>query len=74
MQTYLKNGVVEMWNLLSRDGHSENDGTVAGVVAVAENVVAVVAERRDNGVYYRSIYYAADNTRNAPMYYSETYS
>ena len=62
-----------MWNL--RDGHCENDGTVAGAVAVvAEDVVAVVAERRDNGVYYRSIYCAADNTRSAPMHYSETYS
>lgn len=60
-----------MWNLLSRDGHSENDGTITGAVAV-EDVVAVVAERRDNGVYYRSIYCAADNTRSAPMHYSET--
>lgn len=61
------------WSSLSSDDRSENDGTVAdAAAAAAENVAAVGAERRDTGGHCRSICCAADNTRSAPLHYSET--
>lgn len=63
-RTCPKDGSDATWSSPSSNGHSENDGTVAGAVA-AEDVAAVaaaVAERRDTGEYYRSICCVADNT------------
>lgn len=59
-----------MWNSLSSNGHSENDGMVTGAVAAKDvaAVAAAVAERRDTGEHYRSICCVAGNTWSAPMH------